>query len=148
MPDRTKTPKHNILAAWLVGLFGYMFLALDVIGEDSFLAIPFQLVMGAVFSIVFEGIVAVIGQFLRIPAIGRFWYASPVPSLVTLGLAACLIVFGMRLGLVTVTSDPEALSTHTRLHPLAICGAILIAMFAALHFPQLCKATEEKSATR
>jgi len=50
--------------------------------------------MGAVFSIVFVGVAALIGLILRIPALTRFWYSSAAPSTAVLACAVLSLFFG------------------------------------------------------
>lgn len=111
-----------------------MILALEVVADAGVMAIPFQFIMGAVFSIIFVGAAALIGLLLCIPPLGRFWYSSSIPSIVVLACAALVIFFGRNLGFTTTLKHTETGSTYQTLHPAAAYGSMLAAVFATLHF--------------
>jgi len=134
MSDTTTTPRRHVLAAWLVGGAIYMIFAMEVVADAGFMAFPFQAIMGAVFSIVFVGVAALVGLILRIPPLARFWYSSSTPSIVVLACAAFVIFFGQSLGLTTTLTLTESSSTYKTLHPAAAYGSMLAAVFATLHF--------------
>jgi len=134
MTDQNREPKRHVLAAWLVGAFIYMFFAMEVVADAGFMAIPFQFIMGAVFSIVFVGVAALMGFVLRVPALARIWYSSAFPSFALLGLAIVLIFFGRELGLTTTISIRDSPATYTTLHPAVAYGSMLATVFATLHF--------------
>src|SRR5215472_16869893 len=128
------TPKRHVLAAWLVGGAAYMILAIPVIGDAGFMAIPFQVIIGAVFSFVFIGFAALLGFLLRIPPLARLWYSSPIPPVVVLACAVFVILFGESCGLTIKVTSPENGMTYTFIHPAAGYGSMLAAVFATLHF--------------
>ena len=134
MSDKITNQRRHVLAAWFVGGIIYMFFAMEVVADAGFIAIPFQLIMGAVFSIIFVGAAALVGFLLRIPPLARFWYSSSSPSVVVLACAVFIIFFGRSLGLTTTFTDPETSRTYQTLHPAAAFGSILAAIFATLHF--------------
>jgi hypothetical protein len=136
MSDATTTPKRHVLAAWIVGGVIYMIFAMEVVADAGFMAFPFQAIMGAVFSIVFVGVAALIGFMLDIPPLARFWYSSSSPSIIVLVFAVFVILFGQSLGLATTISLAESNSTYKTLHPAAAYGSMLAAVFATLHFPR------------
>ena len=111
-----------------------MFFAMEVVADAGFMAIPFQFIIGAVFSIAFVGIAKLVGFLLRIPALARVWYSSSIPSFAVLAVAAVLILFGRELGLSTTISLPDSTVTYKTLHPAVAYGSMLAAVFATLHF--------------
>lgn len=134
MAENNYEPKRHILAAWLVGACIYMILAMEVVADAGFLAIPFQFIIGAIFSVVFVGAAMMLGFILRVSTLARFWYSSSVPSVVVLGVALFLIFFGRALGFTTFISIPDSAAAYTTLHPAVAYGSMLAAVFATLHF--------------
>jgi hypothetical protein len=128
-------PKRHVLGAWLVGGFIYMFLAMDVVADAGFIAIPFQLIMGAVFSIAFVGAAYLFGLLLLIPVLLRFWYSTAIPPLVLLALSAMMLLFGRSFGITHIVVLSDNHMTYQALHPIAAFGALLASVFAVLHFP-------------
>jgi hypothetical protein len=135
MTDKNRGPKRHVLAAWLVGGFIYMYFAIEVVADAGFMAVPFQFIMGAVFSIVFVGFAALLGFSLRIPPLGRVWYSSNIPSVVVLACAALVILYGQNIGITATLTSPKSGLTYTSLDPAAAYGSMLAAVFATLHFP-------------
>ena len=135
MNDQITKRKRHILAAWLVGGFIYMVLAIKIIADAGFMAIPFQFIIGAVFSIVFVGFAALLGLLLRIPSLGRAWYTSTIPSAVVLVCAAFIILFGESIG-ITGTDISKSGMPYKTLDPTAAWSSMLAAVFATLHFPR------------
>src|SRR5262249_29493111 len=120
--------------AWLVGGFIYMLFAMEVVADAGFMAIPFQFIMGAMFSLAFVCFAALVGFLLHVPALARLWYSSFIPSFAVLASSAILILFGRELGLSTTISIPDSTDTYKTLHPAVAYGSMLAAVFATLHF--------------
>jgi hypothetical protein len=127
-------PRRYVLAAWIVGGCIYMLFAMEVIGDAGFIAFPFQLIMGAVFSLVVVGVAALVGFLLNIPTLGRVWYSSSIPSIALQVSAGFLILFGRELGVSTTISNPDSITTYKTLHPAVAYGSMFAAVFATLHF--------------
>jgi hypothetical protein len=134
MTDRLKNPRRRWLASSLVGGVIYMWLAMEVVADAGFIAIPFQLIMGAVFSIVFVGVALFLGFLLEISPVARFWYSLPIASIVMLVSAAFLLAYGRDLGLAITIANPDSHVTYKVLHPAAAYGSMFAAVFATLHF--------------
>jgi hypothetical protein len=134
MNDERNKKKPHVFAAWLVGGCIYMLLAMEVVAEAGVIAVPFQFIMGAVFSIVFVGVAALLGLLLRISALARFWYLSALPSVAVLAGAVLLLFLGRSLGFTTTLTSTDTGSTYQTLHPVAAYGSMLAAVFATLHF--------------
>jgi hypothetical protein len=132
--EEVKGAKGHIFAAWFVGGVIYMFFAMEVVADAGFMAVPFQFIMGAVFSIVFVGFAALVGLLLQVPVLERVWYSSSFSSWAILMLSAVLILFGRALGLTTTISLPDSATTYKTLHPAVAYGSMLAAVFATLHF--------------
>jgi hypothetical protein len=84
-----------------------MFLALEVIADAGVIAVPFQAIMGAVFSICLVGVVYLVGLLLRIQAFARVWYSSVHP-------AAAIIVLALAFYSSARVSASSRLSFHPR----------------------------------
>lgn len=110
-------PKRRLLAAWLLGGFLYMVLATEVIADAGFLAIPFQAVMGAAFSIFLVGISFLVGLLFRVPTIGRGWDSNPWIAKAFIAFGVAVVFFGRGLP------------------ALAYYGSLLAAVFGMLHKP-------------
>jgi len=111
-----------------------MFLAFEVIADAGVIALPFQAVMGAVFSTLVVGVAYLVGLLLRIPAFGRLWYASALPAVSVFVLALGFLFFGRNLGFVTTVVSPETNTRFETLHPTVAFGSVFAAVFGALHF--------------
>lgn len=135
MNDEKTKPKRHVLAAWFVGGCIYMLLALEVIAEAGAIAVPFQFIMGAIFSIACVGVSSLLGLLLRVPTLTRFWYSSAFPSVAVLGCAAVLLFCGRSLGFTTTLTSTDTGSAYQSLHPAVAYGSMLAAVFATLHFP-------------
>lgn len=135
MSDQLPDPKRHILAAWVVGSVIYMILAMEVIADAGVFAFPFQVVMGAVFSIVFVGFAMPLGFLVSRPPLERLWYSSVIVPVLLLACATFVILFGQSIGLTTTLTSSETGSTYKTLHPAAAYGSMLAAVFATLHFP-------------
>ena len=112
-----------------------MFFAIPIIGDGGFMAIPFQAIIAAVFSIAFVVFAALLGLLLRIPPLARLWYSSAIPPVVVLACALIVIFFGESHGLTITVTSPENGMTYKFLHPAAGYGSVFAAVFATLHFP-------------
>lgn len=112
-----------------------MVFALEVIADTGIIALPFQAIMGAVFSIVFVGLAALLGLGLRISVAARFWYSSVWPAVALLTGVLLIVFFGRSLGLTTTLKLPDRDEAFETLHPLAAYGSMLVAVFSLLHFP-------------
>ena len=130
---KTHPSKHGC-AAWFLGSFLYMFLALEVIADAGAIAVPFQAIMGAVFSLCLVGVAYLVGLLLRIPAFARLWYSSALPSVAVIVVALGVLFFGQSIGFVTTVISPETNTPFRTLHPAAGFGSVFAAVFAALHF--------------
>ena len=135
MNEKTTRPKRHVLAAWLVCGVIYMWGAMEVVAEAGFIAIPFQFIMGAVFSLFIVGIATLVGFLLRLPVVSRAWYSTVIPSATVLAAALIIILFGQSFGITITLTSTETNDTYQTLHPTAAYGSMFAAVFATLHFP-------------
>lgn len=131
-PD-TNPPRHGC-AAWFLGCLLYMFLALDVIGDEGMLGFLFQGVIGAVFSIFLIGVAYLLGLLFRIPSFGRVWYFNALPSVTVIVLSLGVLFYGDKLGFDTTAVSSESKAPFRTIHPAAALGSVFAAVFGVLHF--------------
>src|SRR6476660_10592436 len=92
-------PSKHGCAAWFLGCILYLFLALDVIGDEGMLGLLFQSVIGAVFSIFLVAVAHLVGLFLRFPAFASRWYSSALPSVCVILLALGVVFYSRYPGI-------------------------------------------------
>jgi hypothetical protein len=129
------TSGKNGCAAWMLGSCLYMFLAADIIADAGFLAIPFQAIMGVIFSIVPMGVAYLAGFLFRFPALSRIWYSSALLPMAIIATAIIVLLLGESFGMTITARSPELGTSYQKLHPLAGLGSWFAAIFATLHFP-------------
>jgi hypothetical protein len=131
---KSSLPDRCFFTAWFVGSFTYMLLAGEVIADAGVIAVPFQAVMGAIFSLVLVGVAYLLGQLLRIQFLAKLWYSSPLVSIALIAVALVVLFFGRSLGLTAPTRFQQGDLTLQTLHPLAAYGSMFVVIFATLHF--------------
>lgn len=113
-----------------------MILALEVVADAGVIAIPFQAIMGAVFSLIVVGLAFVIGYALLVRVLNRIWYSSSIIALSIVLISFAILIFGRDLGFTATLQLSEGRSPYKALHPAAAYGGMLAAIFGALHFPR------------
>jgi hypothetical protein len=127
--------ERRFFAAWFVGGMFYMFLAAEAVADAGGVAIPFQVIIGAFFSIGVVGVAYVLGFVLAIPPLGRMWYDNRVIALLLIIAAFAVLFFDRTIGMAETIQLSDGAPYRT-LHPIAGYGGMLAAVFGTLHFPR------------
>ncbi len=131
-------PVHKLrfIAAWLVGWFYYLLLAMGLSYQGG-LEIPFQLVIGMGTSFCFLMAAFWIGLLLNISFLHRRWYRDEYTAMALIIVAFGILFFGEALGLSAIFEDPELLFSYRVLHPYAAIAGMFAAVFGTLHYPRI-----------
>ncbi|MBK1883446.1 hypothetical protein JIN85_13550 [Luteolibacter pohnpeiensis] len=144
MNPALSAPKHGC-AAWFLGCILYLFLALNVIGDEGIIGLLSQSIIGALFSIILVGVAWIVGLILRIPSVARLWYSNALPSISVILLALGVLYYGRDLGFITTYISTDANLPLQDLHPAAAFGSVFAAVFGTLHFSSGIRSQSDKN---
>ena len=101
-------------------------------GALEFIVQPFA---GALWTALFVALALLLGLFLRIPILRRWWTSTRLWASILVASSVFILAFGQALGITAIGTNPKTNNSFEMLHPVAALGGYFCILFAVANWP-------------